>query len=742
MTLAAYALILAMAAPGQGVGAAMLHGHVQDRDGHPLAGVTLALKTTASLAVTNDQGDFVLPVPPDARPPFTVSAKLPGYVTATVTVLGAGGLGSPLVLGVVRPTFRAAVIAPAGTADLNGSGAQPPPVDARLVVRPLDVVRTPGTQADLMRDLGTLPGVVAIDDGAGLFVRGGDVSETQVLLDGVVVNHPYRYETPTGGFRGSVDAFMTKDTTFTTGGFGSAYGNVLSAVADLSGQDRPRAPQLTATAGLAGVAVSAAQPLGSAFGVRVSANRSTPAALFAVNPSSVTFDELPGGWDASGALYGSSHTLGDFKVFLLSQADHVGLELQHDAFVGLLHSGTSHSLVAANWQRALGTGWQATVSFGVDDFISSDAVGVQRLSDGDVNRSGRLEFRGRALGWALRIGETADMDLPDQVGTVPVVGGDFGGVSGAKAFSVRTRSWTAGTYLDAERTLGRLTVEAGARTDYFSNSRTTTVDPRLGLLIGVTANHRVRAAWGHYHQAPSNAYFDEVGGHVPLVPMEATHHVVGYEVGSLTGPTFLRVEAYDKTYTDLPLEDPVLRFAATGHGSAKGVDAFVRHVWPRLTLRANASWLAAARRWTPWDQNHTFPVPAVGTWPPDFDIPYAFEIVTAIKITPRWSIDTGWRTAAGRPFTPAIDGALTPTGYKPIWGAINSERVPRYERFDISASRSVSVGHHTAQIFLSAGNVLDRHNYYEYSYSADYRTRSPKPSGSPRSIYAGITFIR
>ncbi len=78
-----------------------------------------------------------------------------------------------------------------------------------------------------MRALGTLPGVARIDDGTGLFVRGGDVSETLVLLDGVVVSHPYRYETPTGGFRGAIDPFLTQGVSFTTGGFSAQYANTL-----------------------------------------------------------------------------------------------------------------------------------------------------------------------------------------------------------------------------------------------------------------------------------------------------------------------------------------------------------------------------------------------------------------------------------------------------------------------------------------------------------------------------------
>ena len=136
-----------------------------------------------------------------------------------------------------------------------------------------------------MRALGTLPGVARIDDGTGLFVRGGDVSETLVLLDGVVVSHPYRYETPTGGFRGAIDPFLTQGVSFTTGGFSAQYANTLSGVVDLVAAARPREMQTTVTAGLAGLSASAAWPIGETAGVRIAANRSTPAVLFAVNPS-------------------------------------------------------------------------------------------------------------------------------------------------------------------------------------------------------------------------------------------------------------------------------------------------------------------------------------------------------------------------------------------------------------------------------------------------------------------------
>ncbi|MDZ7335429.1 MAG: TonB-dependent receptor, partial [candidate division KSB1 bacterium] len=92
----------------------------------------------------------------------------------------------------------------------------------------MDVVRTPGAAADLFWAIKTFPGLQQVDEGAGLFVRGGDVSETVVLLDGAVINHPYKYESPTGGFFGTFSPFLLKGTFFSSGGFSAQYGNALS----------------------------------------------------------------------------------------------------------------------------------------------------------------------------------------------------------------------------------------------------------------------------------------------------------------------------------------------------------------------------------------------------------------------------------------------------------------------------------------------------------------------------------
>ncbi|MDI6779095.1 MAG: carboxypeptidase-like regulatory domain-containing protein [Bacteroidota bacterium] len=99
-----------------------------------------------------------------------------------------------------------------------------------ITLRSLEVLTTPGAAADIFRAIQTFPGVVAVDEGSRLFVRGGDVSETVILLDQATVVHPYKYESPTGGFFGTIPPFLVSGTFFSSGGFSARYGNALSGV--------------------------------------------------------------------------------------------------------------------------------------------------------------------------------------------------------------------------------------------------------------------------------------------------------------------------------------------------------------------------------------------------------------------------------------------------------------------------------------------------------------------------------
>lgn len=719
--------------------AATIRGQVVDATGLPLVGAIVAVKdatpraSMSSVGVTDSSGAFSIAVADASR--VTLVVSLPGFESKELVA----AVPPPAALRIVLEIGRVS-----DEVQVRGDfpRAQSPEPDARYALTPLDVVRTAGAQADLMRALATLPGVDRIDEGTGLFVRGGDVSEVLVMLDSVPLNHPYRYETPTGGFRGAVDPFLTSGLSFTTGGFSAKYGNALSAVLDLQGLPKPRQRQVSATAGLAGASMSVAQPIATWGGVRVSANRATPRLLFTVNRSPQTFDRYPDGWDVGVNANADMGTKGRLRVFALTQRDGVGVQLEKDAFVGFLHSGTRHDVQLARWDRTLRRGWSLVASGGHDAYSKITDVGILAVDEIDRRQSGRFDLEGATGGWTIRTGGDGDTHRTGAVGTVPQRGGDFAGIKGLSDFDVQDRDWRVGSYVETSRTFGIVTPTIGVRADRFDRAQATRVDPRASVRVSLGREQRLRLAWGEYHQAPSPGYFDAVRGATSLAPMAATHYIAGYELGQADEPLFVRLEAYRKTYRALPIELADRGFSSDGYGSAAGIDLFARRIWPRLDLRASGSWLHAERRWTPAEQHDRYPLPS-GTWPPDFAIPWSGQVVANVSVATPFAIGAAWRTAAGRPYTPVVGAEKTGDGYAPSWATINSGRLPRYERLDLSASvlRPFESGG-LLVFFASLDNALDRRNFFEYAYSADYTSRRPVVTASSRSVYVGASITK
>src|SRR5262249_11902122 len=131
-----------------------------------------------------------------------------------------------------------------------------------------------------------------------------------------------------------------------------------------------------------------------------------------------------------------------------------------------------------------------------------------------------------------------------------------------------------------------------------------------------------------------------------------------------------------------------------------------------------------------------YTVPPTGTWRPDFDIPHTAHVLARVDLTRGLSARAGWRASSGKLDTPVIAATPTPSGDVPIYGPINAERLPRYERTDATLSYLTHVrGSRSTVLFASVGNLFARTNFFEYAYSPDFSTRRPVTSAAPRVVY-------
>jgi hypothetical protein len=712
-----------------GASRVLIRGVVRDPSGAVLSGVSVYLRGTDTLAVSSDDGRFELSG--TTKGDATVVAVFPGFRALERKVsLGEEPLMLSLTLELERHEERVEVVARTITAD--------PPGPLRML--PLDVLRTAGTDADPMRALQMLPGLVKTDEGAGLFVRGGDVSETATFLDRALLFHPYRYETPNGGFFGTVDPYLISGLSLSTGAFPARYGNALSGVLELTGLDRPQRVSLSAGVGLAAVSASLALPLGDHFGARFSGNKSISRLLFAVNPGDQHFTTYPAGTDLNVSVYLDASRAGQFKVSGFTNRETVGVEVQQDAFTGELDSDDSNRLISLNWQKALGGRWMLTATASRSAYRESLRVGALDLAARDSGERLRLDASGPVDQWTVRAGLEGERQGTTFLGTISVHGGDLGGVQGVRLSSFDRIEWRAGGYTEAERRLGRATVNIGARVDRFETLGAWTGDPRVSLTYALYSNHQLRLAWGIYHQAPSPGYLDRAYGNPVLGPMCARHLVFGYQYGEQSARVYLRLEGYTKQYRRLPLEDSSLNFNDRGYGFAQGADLFLKLApSSRWQGWASYSFVKARRLYTPLEEFRRYDT-AANPFRPDFEIPHTLQLAAQGSIADSIGVGASFRVASGKPFTPIVGGRAMAGEFVPVFGPVNSERLPLYQRLDLNFSHSRSIeGKASLILYLGVTNALDHKNVFQYFYSPDYRQRVPAQGTWGRAFYVGMS---
>ncbi len=243
LLLAALAASCAAVAPAF---AARVTGVVVDRDGKPVEYANVRVPTLQKGVIADDRGAFAIELPDG---PCVIECAQIGYQRSRVSLVVRDGLAPLRVTLPDEPVPVAEVSVEASAFGKTGKSEG-------AVVRRADVLMTPGGAADIFQSLRALPGINAPAEGAALYVRGGDPSETVIRLDGAEIGHPYHYEGASGGLFSILDAYMLKSAFFSSGGFTSKYGGAMSGVLDIETQDPMNLRTVNVGANMAGYGVS------------------------------------------------------------------------------------------------------------------------------------------------------------------------------------------------------------------------------------------------------------------------------------------------------------------------------------------------------------------------------------------------------------------------------------------------------------------------------------------------------
>lgn len=702
-------------------------GKVVDRNGDPVAHTSVIDRETLDAARTDDDGTFTIELPESGSVTFAVVAPGKEAVDRAVELKQ----DEPLVLRlelVATPQLSMDAVtvgAPRAAASTSTRGA---------AMTALDVVTLPGAAAGINRALQTLPGVQNVDEGDALFVRGGDYWETGAFINGSLFPSAVRLEAPTGTFVGTVNAFLTKSITFTAGGFGARYGNLLSGVVALDTQDAPVLSEGTLNVGLGAFSIGGATPLGKTAGIRFAATSFDLEPSMKLNGSNFHFEPPPKGSDVSGSVVWNYRPGAQLKFFAIQQANHLGVQVDEPSYQGLytqyqrnrfavLSLKDSAGPIALSASASAGMG-HSTEKFGdleVETRLPTTRSSVQgtysQISDVAITAGAEYERTGlRMIG---RKPASFDALAPGAAGTDVQ----------ARVDGVRDGAFVEADWIATDR----LHIVSGVRTDCSTLTGERTVDPRLSINYRIRDGVILAGSGGVYHQVADILFYNPglSGGGLPA--MRATHEIVGLQIGE--GTRQLRLEAYRKDYDSLIQFTQSRTVSRNGTGSSQGIDLFAKYPLPLgVSARVTMSLLDAQRT-----------DPETGLLSrASFGIRNSTTVILTRNFSGGYQTGISWRAASGRPYTEIVGASydenrhvFTPTYASPYAG-----RLPAYQRFDFNISK---IKQQTPKVmtvwYVALSNILGEDNVSGYTYSADYTERKAKPSLFNRSVYFGLSFI-
>ena len=207
-----------------------LSGTVSDKKGEPIIGANIYIKDSYDGTSTDSNGKFSFSTFESDSQSLVFSYI--GYETFTLPIF-LNGVPQELKVTMTE------VVNELNTVVITAGSFEASDERRMTILRPLDIVTTAGAAGDTYGALQTLPGTQQIGNETGLFVRGGDASETKTFIDGIAVADPYFTGVPEIPSRGRFSPFLFKGTFFSTGGYSAQYGDAMSSALVLESQDLP-----------------------------------------------------------------------------------------------------------------------------------------------------------------------------------------------------------------------------------------------------------------------------------------------------------------------------------------------------------------------------------------------------------------------------------------------------------------------------------------------------------------------
>lgn len=599
-------------------------------------------------------------------------------------------------------------------------------------------------EADVMRAIEALPGVVSTSDFSSSFnVRGGSADENLILLDGIPIYNPFHL----GGMFSIFNSDMVERAELLAGGFPAEFGGRVSSVLNVVSDVGSGGFNVQGGVSILATRLSVGSNIGRKARYRFGARRSYFDALFKPFfdfPYHLTDMQFAGEYWAS--------PTSRISVTAYNGADALNFA-GVDSFPLKFKFNWGNKVAGASWVKTL----QNTGSIDVRTSYSHFDTAILFPQFGDtrftsaINHAlvkgtvtlplGRHQFK--AGGEYNRLNYS---NLAESGGTVFRRGADKGSQTGAYAqLSLRpTQHWL---------------VETGVRQDIYKaktlGSALSPLAPRLAVKrFFANDNAALKLAFGRYTQFVHSLRDEDfpIGIDVWVITSTRAPEIVSDQVqGGLEWfprrGWYAAVESYYRKFDGVTTNnfadnpnienDDMLR----GSGKSYGADAVLRKDQGTLRGFVTISWLRA-RRTFPDVLSGDDPKPSI-TYAPIFDRRVEIDMVLRTTLPYGWEGGIRWNFGTGLPYTRPVasyqyfdyrlnDGRVS-TGDSPDSASVavllqnrNTSRYPAYQRLDFSMRKLFHKKWGTLTPHIDVLNVYNRKNvlFYFYDFNRQPATRS------------------
>lgn len=591
------------------------------------------------------------------------------------------------------------------------------------------VLMTAGGTADILQTVQMQPGATRVGEGGDVYTRGGDASETALMVNGGRVLSLSRFEGLNGSMFGAIEPFVVKSVRYYSGGFSARFGNALSGILEIETDGRPRERQTRAGVSLVQASGTLRAPFSKRVGGWVSGRVSHTGALLETHGRTHEFNGSPQSQEMIGSIIASPTPFTELRVTGVVERDDSQRHVTAAGLRGVFESrgDTRAAMLSSRWMSSRAP---LVVRTSASASARSNAWSLGVLSrDRDESSAGaRLDAEWQATS-ALMLRSGAEQGAHGRLerGAVPTSSSVADGAPVRTLDDARASANQVGGYAEGELTVGRFSVIAGMRADRLPGETEATLDPRLALAARV-GDWTARLSGGLFHQGRwrGDAAIPDAGTPSGL-PREARHLVLGLERES--SASLIRGEAFLKEYDDYRVfgAGPTI-----GNTTARGVDLIAQRVSGPVTgfigysLLDATSLLAGGQR-------------VRGA----FDITHTATASVTASLSGDWSVGTTARYGTGAPRTPVVGGEQTPDGrIVPVYGALMSDRLPAYARVDARVMRYIRLPGTLLTTFLEVINVGNRANVATFTYDPTYTSREPVNTFfSKRTLVMGGEFM-